>query len=432
MKSRLPKVLHQVCGRAMVALVVDAAREAKIDSTMVVVSTDSQAIRDTLGDAVSYVEQAKPLGTGHALLQTRDSLRGVDNVAVLHGDVPLIRPETLTSMMDLHRRSGASITLLTSVFPSPDGLGRVLRGASGRVTGIVEESEADDATRSINEVNSGIYCFRSAWLWPNLDALEPAPGGEVYLPDLVQMASKQGELIADVQAGHPQEVLGVNTRIQLAEAEAAMRQAIRDRWMLSGVSMSEPASVYIDLDVEIGMDTVVHPNTHISGATSIGAGCQIGPNSIVRDSRIGAGGKVVSSVVEGSTLEDGVEVGPFSHVRPGCHLESGVRIGSFGEVSRSRLGRGTVSAHFSYIGDADVGANVNIGAGTVTCNFDGVNKNRTRIEDEAFIGSDSMLVAPVTVGARSRTGAGSVVTNDVPPDSLVVGVPARVRDQKDS
>jgi bifunctional UDP-N-acetylglucosamine pyrophosphorylase/glucosamine-1-phosphate N-acetyltransferase len=422
MKSAMPKVLHPVCGKPMVALVAEAAAGAEVGTTVVVVPPDSEAIRSTLGGSVAYVEQTGPLDGGRALLRARDSLQRVDNVAVLDGNVPLITAETLTAMAEVHERSGAAVTLLTAAARSPDGLPRVVRDSSGRVTHTVE----DDGDRGTHEVDAGIYWFRSEWLWRNLDAVGRSPGG-----DLVRAASEQGEVVADVATDSPGEAIGVNTRVQLAEAEEAMRRAVREKWMLAGVTMREPSSVYVDAGVRIGQDTVIHPNTHLCGATVVGPDCEIGPDSTIRDATLGAGCRIVSSVVTGATLENGVEVGPFSHIRPGSHLESGVRIGSFGEVSRSRLGRGARSAHFSYIGDTEIGANVNIGAGTVTCNFDGVEKHRTQIGEGAFIGSGSMLVAPVTIGARARTGAGAVVTRDVPPDSLAVGVPARVRDAGD-
>ena len=418
----MPKVLHPVCGKPMVALVAEAAAGAEVGTTVVVVPPDSEAIRSTLGGSVAYVEQTGPLDGGRALLRARDSLQRVDNVAVLDGNVPLITAETLTAMAEVHERSGAAVTLLTAAARSPDGLPRVVRDSSGRVTHTVE----DDGDRGTHEVDAGIYWFRSEWLWRNLDAVGRSPGG-----DLVRAASEQGEVVADVATDSPGEAIGVNTRVQLAEAEEAMRRAVREKWMLAGVTMREPSSVYVDAGVRIGQDTVIHPNTHLCGATVVGPDCEIGPDSTIRDATLGAGCRIVSSVVTGATLENGVEVGPFSHIRPGSHLESGVRIGSFGEVSRSRLGRGARSAHFSYIGDTEIGANVNIGAGTVICNFDGVEKHRTQIGEGAFIGSGSMLVAPVTIGARARTGAGAVVTRDVPPDSLAVGVPARVRDAGD-
>jgi bifunctional UDP-N-acetylglucosamine pyrophosphorylase/glucosamine-1-phosphate N-acetyltransferase len=432
MNSKIPKVLHRVCGREMVSLVVDAARGAGFDATVVVVPPDASSIRTALGNGVSYAVQPEPLGSGHALLQARELLHGVDNVAVLHGDVPLIRPETLASIMRRHQDSRACITLLSATPRAPGDLGRVVRDASGRITAIVEFSQAGEEARSIAEVNGGIYCFSSSWLWPHLEGLGPSPRGEVFLTDLVALASQQGMVIESIQAHQPQEILGVNTRVHLAEAEAVLRQSLRERWMLFGVTLPDPGSVYIDYDVDLGRDTVLLPNTHISGASRIGRDCQIGPNTTISGSEIGDGCRITASVIESSTLEGGVDVGPFSHIRPGSHLESGVHIGNFAEVKQSRLGRGTKSGHFSFIGDADVGANVNIGAGTVTCNYDGTNKHRTRIEDDVFIGSDSMLVAPVTIGARSSTGAGSVVNRDVPPDSLAIGAPARVRAKKRS
>ena len=427
MESRVPKVLHRVCGREMVSLVVDTARAAGLDPTVVVVPPDSAAIQDTLGESVRYAQQPEPLGTGHALLQARGLLEGVDNIAVMNGDVPLVRAETLTSVIQTHLDREASITLMTATPTDPDGLGRVVRDSSGAVTAVVEEADADEQTRGTDEINAGIYCFRSSWLWPSLEALTPSAGGEILLIDLVSAAVGQGMGVESVKAPRPEEAQGVNTRVQLAQAEAALRHRILERWMLAGVTIRDPATVYIDFDAELGEDTVVLSNTHITGASRIGSESEIGPDTTIDVSTIGDRCRVTSSTVRDSTMEDGADVGPFSHIRPGSYLEAGVHVGSNVEVKNSRLGRGTKAAHFSFIGDAEVGANVNIGAGTVTCNYDGVRKHRTVIEDDAFIGSDTMLVAPVTVGARASTGAGAVVTSDVPPDSLAVGVPARVR-----
>ena len=432
MRSQVPKVLHRVCGRELVSLVVDAAKSGGFDTTVAVVAPDSHAVRDSLGDGIAYAVQREPKGTGDALLQARGHVETVNNVAVMYGDVPLVRPETLDSMMRQHVQSGAFVTLLTAHPSNPDGLGRVVRNPSGAITAVVEERDANDDIRSITEVNGGVYCFRSSWLWPNLEALAPSPSGESYLTDLVERAEQQGLTVESVRAHSPLEITGVNTRVQLAQVEAALRQSLRERWMLAGVTMPDPSSVFIDVDAALGEDTVVLPNTHITGASRIGRQCEIGPNSIVDDSEIGDGCRIVASVVRGSTLEDGVDVGPFSHIRSASHLGRGVHIGTSAEVKQSRLGPDTRSGHFSYIGDAEVGANVNIGAGTVTCNYDGTKKHRTRIDDDAFIGSDTMLIAPVTIGARSSTGAGSVVNKDVPPDSQAVGVPARVRPKRNS
>ena len=427
MKSQVPKVLHRVCGREMVRLVVEAARGAGFEMVAVVVPPDSQSIREVLDSEVRYVVQTEPLGSGDALIQAQELFEDVDSVAVISGDVPLIRPETLKDMMKLHLDSGACATLLTSTLANPYGFGRVVRDESGRITEIVEDSEADEETQAIEEVNSGIYCFNSSWLWPSLRILGPSPRGEVFLTDLVSEAFRQGKSIDSVRISQAEEILGVNTRVQLAEAETYLRRFICERWMLSGVTLTDPTSTYIDFDVELGHDTVVLPNTHITGLTKIGSGCTIGPNAIIDCSEIGNDCKIVASLIEEATLEEGVSVGPFSHIRPGSYLENGVYVGNFAEIKNSRLGRGTRTGHLSYIGDAIVGANVNICAGAITCNFDGVAKHQTRIEDGAFIGCDTMLVAPVTVGTRSKTGTGSIVTKNVPPDSLAVGAPARNR-----
>ena len=426
MKSQNPKVLHRVCGVEMIRLVVGTARQAGLDPIVVVVADDSRTIRDALDGDVSYIVQHEPLGSGHAVLRAVNSFAGLETVVVLSGDVPLVRSDTIQHMIRVHMEREAGVTLLTSKPVDTDGLGRVVRSSSGGITAIVEESEADLTTLGINEINGGVYCFRGAWLAKSLGMLPKSSNGEILLTDAIALASRQGIPIESVQSKDPSETLGVNTRIQLAEAEGALRHRILERWMLHGVTIQDPASAYIDADVELGQDTAVLPNTHITGRSLIGSNCRIGPNSIVRDSTIGDSCNIVASVVEGARLDQCVEVGPSSHIRPGSHLEEGVHIGNYAEVKNSRLGPGTKSGHFSYIGDAELGANVNIGAGVVTCNYDGENKNRTVIGDDAFIGSDSMLIAPVTIGARSSTGAGSVVSKDVPPDSLAVGAPARV------
>ena len=426
MKSQTPKVLHRICGREMIGLIVDAARDTNLDPITVVVPQESQAIRESLGNGVRYAIQASPLGSGHALLQAQPLLENVDDLLVLSGDVPLVRSDTLREMMRLQSEGEACITILTSTVTKLDGLGRVVRSSSGTIKAVVEETEADVETLAITEINAGTYCFRASWLWENLEGLLPSRRGEIFLTDLIDLAVRQGKSVEAVRSTDAYETFGVNNRVQLAEVEGVMRQRIRERWMLNGVTMPDPNAVYIDATVEVGQDTIVHPNTHITGDTRIGINCEIGPNSMVRDSAIGDGCKVLASVIEGSTLDESVKVGPFSRVRAGSHLQKGVYVGNYTEVKKSKLGPGTKSGHFSYIGDAEIGANVNIGAGTVTCNYDGESKNITVIGDDVFIGSDSMLVAPVNIGNRASTGAGAVVTKDVPPDSLVVGVPAKI------
>ena len=426
MRSRTPKVLHPVCGREMVNLVLDAAKGAGLDRSVVVVPPGGQAIVEATGREFQHAEQAEQLGTGHALLQARELLGAVDHVVVLPGDAPLLTADTLRRLLQHHLDRKSPITLLAADLDDPADLGRLVREPDGRLSAIIEHEQVTGDARHITEVNGGVYCFRSDWLWPRLQSLEPAEGGEVRLTDLVSLAYREGTAVESVSPRQAEEVMGVNDRAQLSRAEAALRGSIRDRWMRAGVTMPDPDSVYLDAGVEIGQDSTVMPNTHISGESRVGEGCRIGPNSMVADSVVGDRCTVFGSVVRGSILEDGVDVGPFSHILPGSHLEEGVRVGSHAEVTRSHIGRGTRVTHFSYLGDSEVGANVNIGAGTVTSNFDGVEKHRTTVEDGAFIGSGSMLVAPVTVGAGATTGAGAVVTRDVPPRTVVTGVPARV------
>jgi bifunctional UDP-N-acetylglucosamine pyrophosphorylase/glucosamine-1-phosphate N-acetyltransferase len=293
------------------------------------------------------------------------------------------------------------------------------------VQAIVEEAEATAEQLAIQELNSGVYCFQAAWLWEALRRIPLSPKGEYYLTDLVGIAVSDGLSVQAISASDPNELIGINTRLHLAEAESILRQRINRDWMLAGVTLADPATSYIEAGVTIGQDTVIWPNTHLRGKTVIGANCTIGPNTIIADSQVGEQCKIIASVLEKAILEDHVEVGPFAHLRKGAHLARGVHMGNFGEVKNSYLGPDTKMGHFSYIGDATIGEDVNIGAGTITCNFDGERKNPTIIGSNVFIGSDTMLVAPVKLGDRARTGAGSVVTKDVQPDTLVVGVPAR-------
>ena len=427
MRSGLSKVLHKVCGKELVRHVVDAAKGAGYDRVVVIVSpANHDPVRDLLGDTVEYAVQPEMMGTGHAVLQTKDLLHDVETVAVLNGDVPLIRPETLRGLLERHEAQDACVTLLTAHCEIP-GLGRVVRNSDGAITEIVEERDADEATRAIHEANVGSYCFKGPWLWDALEKVEPSEGGEYYLPAVVAMAVQQESPPESVEVSDPTEALGINDRVQLSQAETILRDRIRLHWLKSGVTIPDPSSVYIDADATLGQDTTVLPNTHIAGASSVAERCVIGPNSIIDNARIGSECLVRSSVVEGSELEARVTVGPFAHVRPGSHIAEGVVLGNFAEVNRSTVGRNSKAAHFSYLGDAQVGEDVNIGAGTVTVNYDGVSKLPTRIGDRAFIGCDTMLVAPVEIGAGAQTGAGAVVTKDVPPDELAVGVPARVK-----
>jgi bifunctional UDP-N-acetylglucosamine pyrophosphorylase/glucosamine-1-phosphate N-acetyltransferase len=315
--------------------------------------------------------------------------------------------------------------MLTVELPDPHGFGRVVRGSDGAVCAIVEEAAATPEQLAIRELNLGVYCFETGWLWPALKQVKLSAKGEYYLTDLVEIAVREGLKVQAIKITDASEAVGINNRIHLAEAEALLRRRINETWMLAGVTIVDPATTFIEPGVTIGQDTVIWPNTYLRGATFIGDDCNIGPDTIIDSSQVGNACRVLASYIESSTLEDGVTMGPFCHLRPKAHLAKGVKMGNFGEVKGSYLGPGVHMGHFSYIGDAEIGAHTNIGAGTITCNYDGKNKFKTEVGEEAFIGSDTMLVAPVKVGKKSRTGAGAVVTHDVPDETTVVGVPAR-------
>jgi bifunctional UDP-N-acetylglucosamine pyrophosphorylase / glucosamine-1-phosphate N-acetyltransferase len=426
MKTRLPKVLHPVCGKPMVAYALENARSACTEQPVVVVGKDMQAVCDFLGDSALCVVQDPPLGTGHAVRQVEASLREkTDLVLVTYADMPLLRSETLNHLVEIQKKNSGPMTMLTVIAAAPRGFGRVVRNPDGDVQAIVEEAAATPEQLSIQELNVGAYCFSADWLWPTLSRIPLSKKGEYYLTDTVALAVNDGLLIQALVCEDLSEIIGINTRVHLAEAEAAMRMRINRKHMLAGVTIVDPAVTYIEAEVTIGRDTVIWPNTYLRGKTSIGENCRIGPNTLALDTTIGEGCEILAAVMEQAWVENNVSVGPFARLRKGAHLCQGVHMGNFGEVKDSTLGPGTKMGHFSYLGNATIGADVNIGAGTITCNFDGVNKNPTEIGEAAFIGSDTMLVAPVKVGARAKTGAGAVVTKDVAADTLVVGVPAR-------
>ena len=426
MRSSTPKLLHPLAGRAMVRHVLEAAREAGFGRLLAVVSPDAADLRAALGEGVECVVQPEPLGTGDAVARVREAVAGCRQIAVLNGDVPLVSPETLVRLAAAHEENGADLTFLTAEVGEAGEYGIVERDGEGRVTGVVEARELAAPVAGSTEINAGQYGFRAEWLWQHIDAIEPGTSGERYLTTLVPMAVREGAAVQPIVVDDPDEVRGINDRVQLAEAEAVLRGRINRGHQLAGVSIVDPATTYIDAGVQIGVDTIIEPNSYLRGDTSVGAGCRIGPNTVLRDARVGDRCRVEASTVEESTLEEDVEVGPYSHLRPGAYLCADAYVGNFAEVKNARLGRGVKMGHKSYIGDADVGDETNIGAGTITCNFDGRTKHRTVIGKGAFIGSDTMLVAPVTLGDGARTGAGSVVTKDVPAGASAIGAPARI------
>lgn len=426
MLSALPKPLHSLLGKPLIEYVLEASESLSEKPPVMVVGHGADLIKDSLGERVRFVEQAKLLGTGHAVQQAEELLSGYsDLVLILYGDMPLIRQSTLKSIIEIQGSHDGPMTILTVESADPRGFGRINRDSAGNIQAIVEEADASPEELMITELNAGIYCFRSDWLWPSLNKLGISSNGEYYLTDLVSLAAGDGLSIKSVLAGDPEEFIGINTRVHLAESSQILRKRINQELMLSGVTIIDPSSTYIDPDVAIGRDTMIFPNTYLEGNTVLGQKCLIGPGTRIINSQVGNSCEIEFSVIESSLIEDGVDIGPFSHLRKGTHLGPGVHVGNFGEIKDSYLGKGSKMGHFSYVGDAQIGADVNIGAGAITCNFDGKEKHQTVIKDGVFIGSDSMLVAPLEIGENSRTGAGSVVTKDVPPNTVVVGIPAR-------
>ncbi len=416
MRSRLPKVLHPVAGRPMLLHIMDVARQLGAAKTLVITSPAQPDVQASLDGGAQLVAQAQPLGTAHALMQiaSRDRTRGT--LLVLYGDTPLLRAETLTGLVRAHQRSGAVASLLTAQVDDPRGYGRIVRRADGALDRIVEEKDATAAQRRIREV-ACVGCFEGRALWPALSRISrDNRAGELYLTDVFGHLRGTVTLVS----ADGQEVLGINDRRQLATAERILRGRILDTLMANGVTVTDPASTFVDAGVQIGADTTLAPFTIVAGRTTIGEDCWIGPYSEIADSEIGRGCRIERAHLVACKVGDKTEVGPFARLRHGVELAPGVHVGSFAELKEAKVGTGSRVPHFSYTGDAVIGRHVNIGAGSITCNWDGWQHHQTRIGDDAFIGSDTMMVAPVSVGDRAFTGAGSVITRDVPADSLAV------------
>jgi bifunctional UDP-N-acetylglucosamine pyrophosphorylase/glucosamine-1-phosphate N-acetyltransferase len=441
MRSRTPKMLHPLCGRPMLAYVLDAWDAAldELDGTgarpaapVIVYSPATEAIRDVVGERGSLALQEVPRGTGDAVRVALEQLpEDTAEVLVLSADVPLTSAEQLIAIVEQRRLDDAAIALASVYAADPAQLGRVVRSEFGSVERIVEARDATPDELETNEVNAGLYAFDAAWLRRRIGSLTPSKSnGELYLTDLVQLAREDGRIVSAVGFEDDGTLDGVNDRSQLAQAEWALRVRINEAHMRAGVSMRDPSTVYVDWSVKVGEDVVLEPGVMLRGETSIGAGSVIGPNATIEDSTIGADCRVWLSVVERSEVEDGATVGPYSHLRPGSHIGAKAEIGNFAEVKNSRLGKRVKQHHMSYLGDADLGDGTNVGAGTITANWDGRVKNRTTVGENAFLGVDTMLVAPVDVGDGAKTGAGAVVTKNVPAGKLAVGVPARIREPR--
>ena len=436
MRSARHKVLHRLAGKTMLWHVLRALLDAGLppERTTIVIGEAADHVRAEVetefpGLPYPFVNQDRQLGTGHAVLVAQPSVPTDAHTAIVaYGDTPLLRPSTVLALLDQRRTddaAGRPVTLVSGVLLDPQDLGRIVRAPDGAIREIVEARDATPEQRAIREVNSGFCAFRAAWMWEQLPLVPPARNGEIYLTALAERAVKSGLGAGALVIDQVTETVGVNTRAQQAEAEAILRARIARALMDSGVSLQDPATTYVDAGVSVGQDTLLHANTHLLGTTTIGRECDIGPNAIVRDAVIADRCRILASVVEGAELEEDVSVGPFAHLRPGARCGRGVEVGTGSEIKASTLGAGSKMHHFGYLGDATVGANVNVGAGTVTCNYDGERKHATRIGDGAFIGSGTLLVAPVQVGAAALTGAGAVVTKDVTEGTRVAGVPAR-------
>ncbi len=428
MRSKLPKVLHPLAGKPMVWHALQAVKDLTDQPPVLVVGYKADSVREAVGPGVAYALQEEQLGTGHAVAAARPAMTAdADTILVTFADMPLLRKESLKALLALHQAGESPVTMTSFIGEEARGFGRVVRDGEGHVAAIVEAADATPEQLAITEYNVSAYCFDAAWLWSALEHIPISPKGEYYLTDVVGLAVEAGFPVEALILDDPQEAIGPNNRIHLADAARVMRQRINEKWMLAGVTLIDPDTTYIEADVEIGQDTVIFPNTHLREGTVIGPDCEIGPDTTLIATEVGRGAKLVASVCEFARVGDEVTMGPYCHLRQGAHLDVAVHLGNFGEVKDSYLGPGTKMGHFSYIGNAQIGRDVNIGAGTITCNYDGEKKNPTEVGDEVFLGSDTMLVAPVKIGDRAVTGAGAVVTRDIPADTLAIGVPANER-----
>ncbi len=424
MNSRTPKPLHLLGGRRIISYVLDAASAANI-GPVTIVHDGNGDVPAVLGDGYRYAVQHERDGTGGAVMAALASFGDSppEQILVINGDTPFMSSESLLEIVRAGSAPGAAMVVLGTEEALSTGLGAVMLNDDGSVASIVEAE--DEPGMIADVVNAGAYVLNVEWLRSTLPALDPRDSGEYYLTDLAELAHRSGKPAACYVVSDPWEGFGINTRVDLADAERELRGRTLERLMLSGVTIVDPETTYVDAEVTVGRDTCILPGTHITGASEIGEACTIGPGAQIDGSRTGDECRIWNSVLEEATVENRVDVGPFAHLRPGAHLGEGVHIGNFAEVKQSTLGRGVLMGHFGYVGDAEVGDETNLGAGMVTCNFDGVDKHRTVVGRRAFIGSDTMLVAPVKVGDEASTGAGSVVTVDVPPGTAVAGVPAR-------
>ncbi|QQZ09493.1 bifunctional UDP-N-acetylglucosamine diphosphorylase/glucosamine-1-phosphate N-acetyltransferase GlmU [Heyndrickxia vini] len=422
MKSKLYKVLHPVCGKPMVEHVVDQISKLKINKMVTIVGHGAELVKAKLEGKTAFALQEEQLGTAHAVMQADKVLAEEDGVTlVVCGDTPLIQAETMEALMGHHEEQNAKATILTAYTEQPEGYGRIIRNEQGFVERIVEHKDATEDERKVKEINTGVFCFDNKALFQALSKVSnDNVQGEYYLPDVIEILKNQGEIVSAYQTENMDETLGVNDRIALSNAEKIMKRRINEYHMRNGVSIIDPEQTYIGLDIIIGSDTVIYPGVQLSGQTIIGEDCIIGPNSVIKDCTINNGTVIHQSVAHNSAIGANVKIGPFAHIRPDSNISDDVKIGNFVEIKKAKFGKGSKASHLSYIGDAEVGSDVNIGCGSITVNYDGKNKYLTKIEDGVFVGCNSNLVAPVTVGKNAYIAAGSTITKDVPGDALSI------------
>jgi bifunctional UDP-N-acetylglucosamine pyrophosphorylase/glucosamine-1-phosphate N-acetyltransferase len=422
MKSKLYKVLHPVCGKAMVQHVVDQVSELSMQEIVTVIGHGAEIVREQLGDNVQYALQKEQLGTAHAVREAESMLQTHQGTTVvLYGDTPLITKETIEALLDHHESMGAKATVLTATAQNPTGYGRVIRSSNGSVERIVEQKDATEEQKNIDEINTGIYCFDNRTLFETLHHVgNDNSQGEYYLPDVIEILQNKGEKVEAFTTVDFEETIGVNDRIALSEAERVMRRRVNEHHMRNGVTLIDPANTYISADVDIGADTVVYPGCTLSGKISIGSDCEIGPQTELKNCKIGERTNIKQSIVTESDIGNGVKIGPFAHVRPETIIGDEVKVGNFVEVKKSSMANGSKASHLSYVGDAEIGRDVNLGCGSITVNYDGKSKYLTKVEDGAFIGCNVNLVAPVTVGKRAFVAAGSTVTDTVPDGAMSI------------